>query len=114
MSEIKIKVATMKVFCLVILIAENKAIAKSENRAINLKKYKSLEILESSATIREENAKYGNKRRKDSQASENKNNSKKIISVDCNFLKAKYVYKSEMNEVREKISTTVETASGEY
>ena len=55
--ETKIKVATMNVLCLAILIVENKAIPKSEKSAINLKKYKRREMLESSATIIGENAK---------------------------------------------------------
>ena len=97
-----------------ILIVENKAIPKSEKRAINLKKYKSREMLESSASIMEEKEKCGSKSRKASQLSENKNNSKKTISVDCNFLKAKYVYRSEEKDVIENTKATVETASGEY
>lgn len=90
-KDVKINKATIKVFCRVIFMVEKRDMPNNENRAINLKKYKNREMLESSAIITGENAKYGTKRRKASQLRENKNNSKKNISVDCIFLNAKYV-----------------------
>ena len=69
-------------------------------------------MTESSANIVGEKAKKGTKRRNASQLIENKNTSKKNISVDCIFLKAKKIYIEDVKEERENINIIVETAIG--
>lgn len=80
----------IKNFCLAIGFIEKRDILKRENKAKNLKKYKMREIEASSTNMPDENKKRGGKSRNASQLIENKNTSKKNISSDCIFLKAKY------------------------
>ena len=98
--------------CRVTTLIENRLIASSEKMPKNLKKYKSLDIAESSTNMKDENEQSGIKSLKDSKLIENRNTSKKNISVDCIFLKAKCTYTMNTKETSENNNTTIATDNG--